>query len=332
MNSSTTNFDVSPRRAVRYLLWFFGTAMVLSICAWVVVRPIAPQFTGNASFDQKLLYLREHPPKSGPIGLVVGSSMALNNVDTDVLASSLDRPFLNLGVWGLGTAEAGRIADQFDRLYGASEIILVAQFFEMKEEPAERFAIPDAALHEYLKGNAWLADIEYRDFYESLRMRSRWARSFENQHRYTSLKFSETGAAPLLIRPDQSDPSRWNPPQPFSVECKDCMREIESMCVAFREKNIPFSVVMPPLTQWIGEHREDVRAAYADRRTRLAAVLKRCGAPLFDAAKWAKFDDACFADFAHLNATGMRRMTELFLHWREKKLTETPISINCAED
>ena len=58
-------------------------------------------------------------------------------------------------------------------------------------------------------------------------------------------------------------------------------------------------------------------------------MLKQCDGGFFDAAAWSDFDDSCFADFAHLNAEGMRRMTGVFVDWRAGRAKQQDKRIIC---
>lgn len=330
MNSSTISSNLARSSASRYLGVFALVVLVLGVITFWLVQPIAPQFTGNLSFDQKLLYLRQHPPLADmPLTLVVGSSMALNNLDTDILADEDGGPALNLGVWGMSLHDSGKLANQFEKLYRIDEIILAVQFFEMLDEPQTSFVISDDSLRTYLNRSRPLAGLFYRNFYESLKIRRDWHRKYDNPLSYTNLKFTVTGAVPLSLSHDAIAPERWTPSQKFSSACTNCMAEIDTLCRATRAKGLPFTTVMPPLTHWIKEKRLDVKAIYADRRERLHAAIAACNGAVFDVAVWADFDDSCFADFAHLNTLGMKYMTALFVEWRAGHLQPRSRPITC---
>ena len=332
MNSSITNSDATRSAASRFLIAFGLVVLALVGTTFWLVQPIAPQFTGNLSFDQKLFFLRQHPPQADkPLTLVVGSSMALNNLDTDLITGANNGATLNLGVWGMSLHDTGKLAAQFEGLYPVDEIILSTQFFEMRDDPRTNFVISDAALQAYLSEPGPLAGIAYRDFYQALRTRQNWPRKYANPESYMNLSFTRTGAIPLPIPHEAIDPSRWNPPEKFQSACVNCMKEIDTLCRKTRAQGLPFTAVMPPLTHWIRENRPEIKAIYDDRKDRLRAVLKQCNGGFFDAAAWGDFDDSCFADFAHLNAEGMKRMTSVFVDWRAGHAKRQDRPIVCGD-
>ena len=314
----------------RYLASFVAVVSVLSALTLWLVLPIAPQFTGNASFDQKMMFVRAmRPDGQQKLSLVVGSSMALNNVDSDLLAAAYHKPFLNLGVWGMGAGDAQALADEVAMRQPVDEIILATQFFELRDEALTGFRISSAAFEQYMQAPFLLAGLSYRDFYDSLRMRQRWKKQSGNAQSYVSLRFTPTGAVRLDVPPDRIDQARWDPKQDFPQACEHCMDEVEAMCRVWHARGVNFTVIMPPLTHWVRGARADVASLYADRKARLKTSLAQCNATFFDADEWADFDDNCFADFAHLNGEGMTYMTGLFADWRAGKGATARVKFTC---
>ena len=80
-------------------------ATALAICAAVEVTclslGIAPLFTPNLPLNEKMRFLREYRPGPQPITVVSGASIALNDIDSDLLEEQERRPFVNLGANGV---------------------------------------------------------------------------------------------------------------------------------------------------------------------------------------------------------------------------------------
>jgi hypothetical protein len=158
------------------------------------------------------------------------------------------------------------------------------------------------------------------DILDAVIAKYEWNTLYGNPHVYEYLGFTKTGSVLLYIRKKDIDPIRWNPKQEFPASCQHCMTALTSMCTTARQHKIPFFVVLPSLTQFIRSARPDVHKIYEDRRQKLAVAVADCGGRLFDADRYANFDDSCFADFAHLNAEGDRQTTQLFLQWKHGTL------------
>src|ERR1700722_20124657 len=103
-SSSITNFDKNGSEDHRtharaFVLATLATIFVLlSISALVrftLMAQIAPRLSGNASFDQKLMFIKAAEITDQPISLFSGSSMVLNNLDTDEIESDSGIRVLN---------------------------------------------------------------------------------------------------------------------------------------------------------------------------------------------------------------------------------------------
>lgn len=332
MNSSITSSDGAWLRRWRYAVSFLLVAGVLSSATWIAVAPIAPQFTGNMSFDQKLKFVRDLPPDAmDDVTLVVGSSMALNNVNTNILDEALDRRFLNLGVWGMGVKDTHQLTRDFIGIADVREVILSVQFFEISDGMASSFSVPGVVLDDYVSSESPLSGFGYRDFYHSLRRMQKWQRDSGDPQSYTNVLFNRTGFVPLQVYGARIDPARWNPTQSFASACLHCLDDIQAMCHDLELRDMPFTIIVPPLSPWVQAHRPDVKVVYADRQARLTAMLPRCRATVFDAGVWADFEDSCFADFSHLNGEGARKLAQIYLAWRAGDTVLPKRAVACAK-
>jgi hypothetical protein len=328
-NSSTINSRRRSHSAGAYLVALFATLLLLIAASYVVrftvLASIAPRFSGNASFDQKLLFIKQQDFGDTPLSIVAGSSMALNNLDTDELEKSDGIRYLNASSWSLSVAQTAKFTSLLESRFNVKELTLVVQSFELEDGKPTKLPITDEDFRSYLSDNIWFTLARHADVVDAFFTKYEWDAKYGNPHVYQYLGFTKTGSVPLHIWKDDIDPDRWNPKQVFSASCQQCMMALTTMCTSVLQHKIPFFVILPPLTQYIRSVRSDIRELYEDRRQKLTATVLDCGGRLFDASRYADFDDTCFADFAHLNAEGARRMTQLFLRWKHGTL---PLSTN----
>ena len=322
---STTRPSVRRRTAQNYLACLLATALLICVAAILarqyLLASIAPRITGNASFDQKMLLLARNGFGTASVSVVTGSSMALNNVDTDTLQSAEGRPFLNLSAWGLTLTDTMKLFLQVADAIPVREVTLAVQAFEITDEQPQRFAMADADMHNVISGNIWPVTLKYFDFPDALKQKYYWQTNYGDPHNYFYLGFTPTGFVPLDIYGPKIDPNRWNPPQQFLKTCADCMHAIARFCTLAKERKLPFFLILPPLTHFIREARYDIRSLYEDRRARLQKTLADCDGQFFDTGEVADFEDSCFADFAHLNAEAAARLAELYVQWRAGEFT-----------
>ncbi len=323
---SANSFTISSRHgaARNFVVALFATALLLVAASYVlrftVLASIAPRFTGNASFDQKLLFIKQQKFGDAPLSVVVGSSMALNNLDTDLLQQSENVRYVDIGAWSQSVPQAAQLVALFEKHFKVRELTLAVQFFEIKDHVPENLEISAGDFDGYLSDDLRLKLERPTDILDAITSKLEWPSVYGNPRAYEYLGFSKTGSVPLDIKKRYIDPARWNPKQVFSAGCEHCMAPVIGMCTAAAQQRTPFFVVLPPLTEFIRRNRPEARNASEDRRQRLVAAVADCGSRLFDADRYAEFDDSCFADFAHLNAEGSRRMTQLFLQWKRGTL------------
>jgi hypothetical protein len=310
--------------SARYLFAFAATVAVLyfggAIAAHFLFHDIAPNFTGDRAFNQKMKYLRDHPGVHAPVAVAIGSSMALTNVDTDILQASTGEPWINLGMWGLSVKETNDVYDLFKGLFPVKEVVFATQYFELTDTDREVMTVDRDVFRDYIQGHfGWIREFAYRDLLDAMRQRIAWKSLGGNPHNPESLAFSSTGAGPIDIYDGPGGPSRWSQFENYIGNCGSCTDNIESLCREVRSQNIPFTVFFPPLTR-ASLGKPLVRKWYEFGRARARDVVARCGGSFFDAADVAEFSDNCFFDFAHLNNQGMHVLGELFVKWRRHNI------------
>jgi hypothetical protein len=325
------NFNDNSSRL--YLLVCLGTAFV--ICAAVellcVRLGVAPLFTPNLAFNEKLRFIRDHKPGNAPVGVIAGASIALNDIDTDLLSQEEHQPFINLGVNALPVDSAQRFYDQFGEVFPEREVIFAALPTEMRDGFRADVEVKDDLFRRYVSGKMTLPEeFTYRDISGMLSYWHNW-KDYHSRAAHTSLVFSETGAVPLEISRANAEPRLWNGEAiaPESA-CAHCTDDLAGFCKAVRTQDRPFTVVLGPVRPEVLERRLDLRIVDADRRTRIRSVVRECGGTLFDATQFATFDDSCFADSAHLNARGMHALTALLVRFRRGEPMESGIPASCA--
>src|SRR5258708_21460058 len=120
-----------------YLLCLFSFAvfMVAASSAYMHFAwpSVAPQFTSNPTFNQKVLFLRKRWPTAAATTVIVGSSQAINNFDSDYLQAHDRRPVLNLGADGLSLAEDAKLLNNVENNFPVQKVIMVLQFNELRD-------------------------------------------------------------------------------------------------------------------------------------------------------------------------------------------------------
>jgi len=316
MQDKTPHIPQQDQQAQRWLILFFGTVSALALLTvallWIErARLPAPQLTANISFNEKMQWARGPLAEGKCDTLVLGSSMALNSLDSAELARKGYLPAANLGAWGSGVTINRRLMDIVLDLCKPKRIIMPIYYGDFGLAAGNDFdagklrhylrngVSGDPAL--YLRG-ATLADL-WRDYWNLAKYRRRGANG------YTNLNFDETGAAPLACDNFQRDARRWNgfTSAPVKTSPESLQALVEIVAIA-RALGIPFTAMETPM-------REAARSAFAADlttwREQVSAIVHIGGASFIPAP--ANLPDDLFADYAHLNSCGARAWTQAAL-------------------
>ncbi len=316
-----------------YSLVCLGTA--IAICAAVEITcfslGIAPFFTPSPAINAKLRFLKDHPLGNTPVGLISGASVALNDVDSDLLEDVEHRPFLNFGANGISVPTSQRIYDQLSNLFSIREVIFAVDPLEMRDTYRLDVQISTPVFRRYVSGRMTFAEeFAYRDLPGLI---SSWEtrRDYETRAVPTSLMFSKTGAVPLELGQENVDPGAWSGVTiDPDTNCRHCTDDLLHFCGEVRSQAKPFTIVLGPIRAEVLRSKPEVRAVVADRQVRIRQVAQACGASLFDLTGFASLDDSCFANSVHLNAGGMHAMTEQLERFRRGESPKRGMSISCA--
>jgi hypothetical protein len=289
---------------------------------------IPPALVPSFGINEKLQFLREHE-STGPVTLVMGASVASNNLDSDLMQATEGRQFVNAGAYGLALDDNLRLYEMLLATRQIAEVILVSQYYEYRKRdsglPASnrtlsrylggRMSIPEQASYYQLEGFR-----HYQTHWQDLRTPTT----------ASSVVFNRTGAVPLDMDVRKTDPSHQTARVLSTGPCKDCTAALLALCRKVVSSGRPFAAVLGPVQLAAIEDLPLHQQMRADRRQRIAAALSQCGGILFDAGAFAGFSDECFADYSHLNRRGMEIFTRMFLDFRAGKLVPPDAPVRCS--
>jgi hypothetical protein len=317
----------------RYLLICLATA--LGICAVVELTcmslGVAPLFTANLPLNEKMRFLREHPPGPAPLGVISGASIALNDIDSDLLEDSEGRPFVNLGSNGVSAQTSEQFYKQLADIYPVREVIFAASPVELRDAYRSDVQVPTAVFRRYVLGRMTMAEeFTYRDIPGLMSYWKNW-REYHSRTSPTSLVFTKTGAVPLDMGPDTAgSPTGVDEALDLSPNCVRCVSDLASFCQDVRAAGRPFTLVLGPVRPDLIENVPKVRDIVAERRAQIRSVVQACNATLFDITEYATLDGSCFANALHLNAQGMRAMTAQFARFRRGEPIPKGTALRCG--
>lgn len=306
----------------------------LLVCAAVELAclslGIAPFFTPNLPLNEKMRFLRDHRLGTSPVAVISGASIALNDVDSDLLQDREGRPFINLGAQGISVPTAQQFYEELADLYPVREVIFAASPVELRDAYRSDVQVPDPVFRRYVLGRMTMAEeFTYRDVSGLMSYWRNWD-EYHSRTSPTSMEFTKTGAVPLEISPTLKSGTGIGEALDLDVQCTRCMNDLAQFCRDVRGAGRPFTVVLGPVQPDVIEQNPRIRAVVADRKEQIRSLVEGCKARLFDVTDYARLDDSCFANPLHLNAGGMSAMTAQFERFREGELSWQGKTISCG--
>ena len=317
----------------RHIIACLATALV--ICAAVELTclslGIAPFFTPNLPLNEKMRFLREHQLGSTPIAVVSGASIALNDIDSDMLEDDEGRPFVNLGANGISVPTSEQFYKQLADTYPVREVIFAASPVELRDAYRSDVQVPTPVFRRYVLGRMTMAEeFTYRDISGLMSYWKNWD-DYHSRTSPTSMEFTKTGAVPLEIGPGTAEfRAGIGEALDLNPHCVRCMSDLAQFCRDVRGTGRPFTVVLGPVRPDVIEQSPKIRAVVADRKAQIRAVVQECNAQLFDITDYATLDDSCFANSLHLNAQGMSAMTAQLVRFRRGESIPKGMTLTCG--
>ena len=286
-----------------------GIAILLIAFAVSVVTlgaDVPPRISNSLSFNAKAQWLARVPRCDI---LVLGSSMALNNIDGMVLERAVPgHAVANAGSWGMRPNEDLRLLSVLMKRCGPRLVILPVYYGD--------FSSPRARLHESKEIN-WgrlgrtlsgrdprrdlILDFDAQYLFDSyVKLQSS---EYSTRSYYNSLVFDATGGVLFDDSGFNVDPKRWNG---YSAKAKEIpiqneVTSLRRLVKMARESNIEVLVVKMPLTS-SGAVAFDQSRISGHWNTVRATVTSE-GGEFIDLADL-NISDAMFADFCHLKRSG----------------------------
>jgi len=311
-------------------------ATALAICAAVEITclslGIAPFFTPNLPLNEKMRFLRDHHLGSTPMVVVSGASIALNDIDSDLLQDEEKSTFVNLGANGVSVPTAEQFYKQLADLYSVREVIFAASPVELRDAYRSDVGVPTPVFRRYVLGKMTLAEeFTYRDISGLMSYWRNWS-DYHGRISPSSMAFTKTGAVPLEIGPGSTE-YRAGIAEALDLNshCMGCMIDLAQFCRDVRGAGRPFTVVLGPVRPNVMEQDPKIRTVIADRRAQIQAVVQECDAELFDITDYATVDNSCFANSLHLNAQGMSAMTAQFVRFRRGESIPKGTALTCGD-
>lgn len=268
-------------------------------------------FDSSISFDSKIYELKNKNFESID-NIAVGSSMTLNNLNTETLMRYLNsESYYNVSSWGQSiSVDYEMIKILVDR-YTPHRIIMVTvcddfDYSDYSDLDCKR------SIKTYLNSDCF--NIPYMAIYK---IRSKFYDS-DGSYRncrnatddYTNLNYDYCGGIELKVYDDNISSERWNHISGFEFDKRGkCYESLMKICEYLKSRNIDLVLVNTPT------RRHYYSNNYNDVQKHISicdSIVKSYGFFFSNEIDFEKYNDSLFADCSHLNVEGAKLFTDEF--------------------
>lgn len=270
----------------------------------------------HISFDAKVKFIRDHVDIENIDTVVVGSSLALNNVDGAVLEenSKKCKHVLNISVWSIDAPQVEQILELTSIFPKLERIIYSGQFTSFNF--ARKFKKFDSIfLKKYMTKT--LNPLEYASFVANAckdisfckKREEEWKKEYMSNKKFSYLDFDHTGSAPLHIYGEDIIKSRWERSD-GAVQHPAGLNALARMAKKASEDNIKFYFVQQPYRQAMIDKHLNVAKIMKTFPKTVAKILSPYDGKFLNLHEKLHLSDAYFADRSHLNDKGSKISAE----------------------
>ena len=274
------------------------------------------QVSNSVSLNRKIDFIKKgaFTPKI----LSVGSSMNLNNLNSEIIKNNLNisnKEYLNVSSWGTTVSEDYFLLKTFLLHFNKVEsVFYTINFNSFQElEMNNRVFIDYKLLEKYLNNNSFFSGFSlktstfYRFFSDY-----RYVSFLSDSLFYTSLKYDSSGGVNLPTNNFRIIPERFRnfPKNELDKKKISYLDSIIDLCL---KKKIDLNIILSPVrTKLIEASSNQEKNDFIKKKNDLSNLLKSKGIFFYD-SNTETYPDHLFADGSHLLDEGSKKLTQDFI-------------------
>ncbi len=288
-----------------------AVALIISIVFFQNELP-APRLSSSTAFNEKARWIRGNLPQKCST-LILGSSMALNNIDAKILPrEQFGKHVANVASWGMSMHDSEKMLKTIAPLCKPDAIILVTNYMDFNAAWSKD--IDWALFSEFIRQSPYL--LTYLRVFDLGHFTSEIKSGRKNRKHgkriYQSLVFDETGTVNFDCRNFKIDPRRWDGhksrEQEFNAHQRaENIQALHQIAETAKQMNIRLYVFTSPI-------RYEAETGFlVDTRKNLwdevNTIVSKYDGVFLQVPGSSEFGDELFVDFAHLNGCGAEKFT-----------------------
>lgn len=271
------------------------------------------RFTNSISYDAKIYETRRLTENNFDY-IAIGSSMTLNNLNSDVLQGFLNERgenFYNFASWGTTMSDNQIWLEILLEKYNPKGVII---FSSMEDFEGNAKPIDKDAVSAYIRGRQQSSFYLKHSVFSDLTYINEYRKLVGDTTSYDSLHFDEYGGVNLSVYEDSIEQNRWE--KTFTeIYNKDNINynALQSISQTLKEKGIDFYFVqMPSRPNYVAD--ENSRNILNQHVSTCEAIINETDQYFYNGINYELFSDFYFSDYTHMNVEGSMLITNLFIN------------------
>jgi hypothetical protein len=269
----------------------------------------APAFSNSISFNEKIDFIRDKD-LSRIEYIAIGSSMTLNNVDSEIMVRHLGENYINLGSWGFKISDSERFLKEMSGFFPNLKTVIISTTFVDFSSTTRNIQVDYDLIRLSVKHKLgmipYLMNLDLRYMLNNSKTNKAKIRDSGS---YDILSFDEYGGVILKIPEEAINPERWNNDiTNFEVSEKE-LSALNELKDFLKSRNIKTVITVPPQRE--GLMNEEKLKLVNNEISRIQKVVLSGGGIFINSFELGVWPDSLFVDYCHLNKAGAVKYTEI---------------------
>lgn len=294
--------------------WFIYLFLILLCTMFFIIflnkyMGVPLRFSNSISYDSKLLFISKN--KIQPKILIIGSSMGLNNVNSNIISQFYaTNNILNISSWGSKVHEVFELLQNID-LSKVELVIYPHQYFDFYGESITIYNKKDVS--NYLKKD--FVFNSYLNTFFSLSSNFKdyiyWKKRFLNKKKYSSLIFNTYGDVNLNFEKGYISQKRWNAVTNVDI-LESHFLELVKMKKFLDKKKIKLLLIKTPFRKEIF-NLEKFKIQSKEYDEKLSELRIKYNINYINTQNLLNLNDQFFVDSSHLNSNGASKVSNIII-------------------
>jgi len=262
-----------------------------------------PVITDSTFFDLKMMGIQKHPIKNVQL-LAIGSSVALNDLNSEIIVQNLNMPYYNFASWALQMADTENLLKGFVKKYNPKYVILCSSLGDFKKKQNDTYL-------NYLNESDYIRDNFPEFFY--FKSYSSVYRIIRRKYKSFPLNLDKWGAVSLQEKQKNTNNTtedEWNKHQVFpTAYTLYNYQKLDTLSAFLKQQNVKLIFIQVPIEKsyaGTAANKQKMESHFSQCRS----IVEKHGGIYLNYYNTTIFADSLFRDQIHLQGMGATVLTK----------------------